>query len=325
LVNGGRISGANSNVLTIANLQLGDAASYQLLSSNSFGGPVASVAANLYVTAVPSFHTNGVGWQFVNAGGGGSFFSAPDVLSLTTAGDQRRAAWFKTPMSIEGFKASFVYQDTSIGGADGFALVLQNSAQGTNALGTGGGGLAYLGISPSVGLMFNIFGASGITFSTNGVAGPPYTPNGVVDLSSGDPIQVDLRYTGSTLLVTLSNLVTSGTFSTNLTVGSLPANVGTNVAYIGITAATGGLSANQQVSNFKYVPIPTLATQSGGGAVTLSWSAAVGGFGLQSNPNLATPSWSNVASPINQINGQNQVIVPPTNGAAFYRLVLPLP
>lgn len=69
MVNGGRISGANSNVLTISNLQLEDSASYVLQSSNSFGGPVSTIASTLFVTTAPSFHTNGVGWV-LNALGG---------------------------------------------------------------------------------------------------------------------------------------------------------------------------------------------------------------------------------------------------------------
>ncbi len=324
VVDGGRISGAKSNVLTIANLQLADTATYQVITSNLISGPLTSVAASVYVTAVPTFHTNGVGWQLVAGGGGGYSFSGENVLSLTDSTGESRAAWFKTPMNIDGFKASLVYQDTSIGGADGFAFVMQNSAQGTNALGGSGGALAYGGIGNSAAVLFNIYNASGVAFSTGGNGGS-YTPTAPVDLAGGDPIRIDLYYSGSVLTVTMSNTVTASTYTTNVAVGSLASAVGTNVAFVGITAATGGVSANQQVSNFQYIPLPKLAAQNSGGSVKLAWPASVGGYGVQSNPDLNTSVWSAVGAAINQVGGQNEATVSPTNAAAFYRLVLPTP
>src|SRR5665213_2100371 len=55
LTNGGRISGANTNVLTISDVQLSDAGTYQLSVSNSYGGPVTSSAATLNVAPTLSF------------------------------------------------------------------------------------------------------------------------------------------------------------------------------------------------------------------------------------------------------------------------------
>ena len=146
-----------------------------------------------------------------------------------------------------------------------------------------------------------------------------------MDLAGGDPIRIDLYYSGSVLTVTMSNTVTASTYTTNVAVGSLASAVGTNVAFVGITAATGGVSANQQVSNFQYIPLPKLAAQNSGGSVKLAWPASVGGYGVQSNPDLNTSVWSAVGAAINQVGGQNEATVSPTNAAAFYRLVLPTP
>jgi len=325
LVNGGRISGANSNVLTISNVQLGDVDTYQVISSNVYGGnltSVASVVPTVFVTAAPNFHTNGLSWQLVNGGANIGYFSAENVLSLTDAGNEQRAAWFTKPMNFDAFQASFVYQDIGGGGADGCGFVIQNSPQGTNALGGGGGGMAYLGMANSVAVTFNIYNQSGIAFGTNGVIGT-YGPTAPVNLPGGDPIQVNLSYSGSVLTVTLSNMVSSTTYTTNMVVGSLAAIVGTNVAYVGITAATGGIASQQQVSNFQYIPVPKLSSQSAGSNVQLKWPSSIGGYGLQSSPDLTTPAWSSVAAPVSQTNGQNQATVTPVTGAAFYRLVLP--
>jgi len=324
LVNGGRVSGANSSMLTIANLQLSDEASYQLQSSNSFGGPVPSTAASLYVTAAPNFHTNGVGWAFTNLGGGGAFFSGPDVLSLTSANDQRRAAWFTTPMNISAFQASFLYQDVSIGGADGTAFVIQNSAQGTNAIGGGGGGMAYDGIAPSAAVKLNIFGSSSLAFTTGGAAGS-FIPTSPVDLAGGDPIQVNVNYDGSTLGITLSNTVSAATFITNISSVNLASVVGTNVAYVGITAATGSTNANQQVSNFRFVPIPTINNASVGGNLLLTWPGTIGGYGVDVSPSLAPTSWSTLPGLIDQTNATMYKVIAPAGSNSFYRLSLPLP
>ncbi len=61
LTNGGRISGAASNTLTIVNAQVTDAGTYQLFASNSYGGPVASSQASLTVTPFLGF-SGGTTW-----------------------------------------------------------------------------------------------------------------------------------------------------------------------------------------------------------------------------------------------------------------------
>ncbi|HTI99344.1 MAG TPA: hypothetical protein VL527_10720 [Dongiaceae bacterium] len=324
LMDGGRVSGATSSVLTLSNLQLTDAATYHVSVSNEVTAPQTSSDVAVYVTAIPTFHTNGVGWQLVAADGNFAYFSGEDTLVLTDQGNEARANWFKTPMNIDAFQASYVYQDVGGGGADGCGFVIQNSTQGTNAVGGGGGGMAYNGIDHSAAVLFNIYNQSGLAFSTNGNAGT-YAPTAPVNLAGGDPIQVNLGYDGAVLTVTLSNLVDATTFTTNMAVGSLATTVGTNVAFIGITGASGGVSSTQQASHFQYIPVPTLAAQPGSGAVTLTWPDSIGGYSLQSAVNVATPAWSALATGLSQTNGQNQVTVPATNGAAFYRLTLPTP
>jgi hypothetical protein len=188
-------------------------------------------------------------------------------------------------------------------------------------LGGGGGGMAYAGMVQSAAVLFNIYNQSGITFGTNGVAGT-YTPTAPVGLTNGNPIQIDIHYAGSILSVTLSNTVTADVFTTNIVVGSLAAAVGTNVAFVGITAATGGISSVQQVNNFQFVPIPLASAQNAGGTVKVLWPASVGGFGVQSGSNLTAPVWTDLGVPITQANGYNQATVSPTNNAAFYRLMI---
>ena len=101
------------------------------------------------------------------------------------------------------------------GFADGAAFVLQNSPSRLAALGASGGGLGYLGMTPSAAIQFNIFTGGGNPdwnhlrhrrFASVPLRRPPRSIR-----RSGNPIQVTLSYDGSNLLVeTLLD-----TFSTN--------------------------------------------------------------------------------------------------------------
>lgn len=324
LVNGGRLSGATSNVLSISNLQLSDAATYTLLASNQFGGPVSSTPGVVYTTAAPDFHTNGLGWVFLNGGADIGFFSGENDYTITTAqNNEQRAAWFTTPMWFGGFTVSFEYQNVSGGGADGFAFVVQNSAQGTNAIGGGGGGLAYSGIANSFAVMFNIFGESGVKVATGGDTGGAYTPTAPINFTS-DKLQVVISYGNPMLTLSLSNTVTAATFTTNVAVGDLSAAVGTNVAYMGVTAATGGLNAEQHIANFRYVPRPSATASVVGANVVLTWPGTIGAYGVAGSTTV-TGTYISIPGFIGQTNGLNQKVIAAPTGNNFYRLVLPLP
>ena len=54
--------------------------------------------------------------------------------------------------------------------------------------------------------------------------------------------------------------------------------------------------------------------------VVITWPAPSTGFVLQQNNDLKTSLWGNVNATVNVVNGQNQVIVSPPIGNAFYRL-----
>lgn len=324
LVNSDRVSGATSSTLSIANLQPGDAATYQLLANNSFGGPIATTPTTVYVTTTPTFQGNGLGWTFNNLGGGGSFFLAPDQLVMTTSGGQQRSAWLNPKMQVNAFKASFQYQDVTTAGADGFAFVIQNAVEGTAAIGGGGGGLAYSGITDSVALTFNIFGTPGMTIRTNGTAGGPYAETTPVNIADGSIIQVDLHYDGLNLAVTLSNTASAATFTTNYVVGDITEATGSDLAYVGFTAATGGVSAEQHVSNFRFIPIPSATATAAGSDVLLTWPGTIGGYGVATSSTV-TGTYTPIPGFVGQTNGLFQKVVTPGPGNSFYRLVLPLP
>ena len=224
-----------------------------------------------------SFGGNGTGYTLNKGGDPASDGPSVtgDVLTLTTkVNSEANSAFFNTPQTYSPFVANFTYQDVGGGGADGFVFVLQNDPRGETAVGGGGGNLAYSGIMPSVGAAFNIYSGNGGSksgFNSNG--NHTYAPTGAVDITSGHPINVTLLYDGTNVTETLVDPVAGTTFTTGpQAVGPLSAILGQNTAFVGFTGATGGVNANQTISNFSYsttVPEPSSVCLLALGGLTL--------------------------------------------------------
>ena len=102
-----------------------------------------------------------------------------------------------------------------------------------------------------------------------------------VSLLSGDVMNVQLSYNGTTLTLTITDATTSENFTTSWAV-NIPTTVGSTTALVGFTGSTGGTTAVQDVLNWTYgtgsstysPPVPTNVTATVGvRAVGLSWSA----------------------------------------------------
>jgi hypothetical protein len=326
---GGRVGPVTNLTLVIDNAQTNDNGSYQVDVTNGIAPFFAlSQVTQLTVEKEPLFNGDGSGWI---ANNGPSVSS--DVLQLTTAANgQYRSFWFNVPMYIAAFKTTFNYQATGSGTlADGITFCVQNDPRGVTALGGGGGSLGYggnNGIINSAAVCVDLFNARGYQFVTGGVS-PDGTGNytdtrPTVDTGSGNPIRVVILYSGNNLDLTLTDTVTLGSVHTNLVVGSIPVIVGGNKAIIGFTGATGGLNANQTVSSFTFVPLPTLSiARNGSGGVVLSWPNGIGGYQLESNSSLNNPAgWSIIPGPYSSVGSNFQRTVSPATGTQFYRLVL---
>ncbi len=103
-----------------------------------------------------------------------------------------------------------------------------------------------------------------------------------VSLLSGDVMNVQLSYNGTTLTLTITDASTMKSFTTSWTV-NIPTTVGGNTALVGFTGGTGGATAIQDVLSWTYSAgsnppaAPTnLAATAGNGQVGLSWSASSG-------------------------------------------------
>src|SRR5262249_11073212 len=166
---------------------------------------------------------------------------------LTDGGGGEASSIFKTQrVPVTGtFNTSFVMNVRSIGGsADGLTFTLQTA--GSSALGGAGGSLGFGGISPSVGIKFDLY-SQGTHNSTTGLylngatgtTGQIDMTSAGIDFRQNHTYQVDLAYDGSTLRETLKDLVSGSTFTTSYTI-NLRNALGADTAYAGFTGGTGG-------------------------------------------------------------------------------------
>jgi len=178
----------------------------------------------------------------------------PGAVFLTEAeNDQVGALWHTAPRCIsQGFFSSFRFQIQRNGGdgADGFAFVIQ--AIGRHALGQGGCELGYGGIPNSLAIEFDTYESMDRCSDPNGNHISVHTcgnlPNSahhrhsrkcarnVPLLADGRVHDVAIHYHENQIEVFLDHRLV---LSVNLNLASL---LGTSNAWIGFTAATGGLN-----------------------------------------------------------------------------------
>ncbi len=224
---------------------------------------VASYVSSTAYTVIPTNTSvdNSSGFTAGSLALNGSAALSGTSLQLTDGKDFEAASAFSnTLVNVQAFTNDFTFQ-LSGASADGFMFVLQN--QGLTALGAYGGDLGYGegtgGIQKSVAIKFDLYSNDGEGADSTGLftAGArPTLPSTDLtstglNLHSGNPIQAHMTYDGSTLQVLLTDSVTGATATQSYTV-NIPALVGSNAAYAGFTAGTGGLSATQNILTWKF-------------------------------------------------------------------------
>jgi hypothetical protein len=185
-------------------------------------------------------------------------------LTDTSAAGEVASAFWTTAVNVATFTNDFTFQQTSPN-ADGFTFALQRA--GVTAIGPGGGGLGYGpntpggtgGIPTSVAVKFDLYDNNGEGTNSTGLylnGASPTTPattlGGGVNLHSGDNFKVHMTYDGTTLTMTITDLLnTAQTFTTSWTV-NIPGTIGASTALVGFSAGTGGLTAQQEIVNWTY-------------------------------------------------------------------------
>lgn len=195
-------------------------------------------------------------------------------LQLTNGGTQQHGSvFYNAPMNIQSFTNDFSFQ-LSNAQADGFTFTIQ--ARSLTSMGGVGGGLGYAsdtpgtptGILNSAAIKFDLYnnqgeGVDSTGLYTNGAS--PTIPaidmtSSGINLHSGDTMNVHMTYDGATLSMTITDAVTGKTFSQNFPI-NIPQTIGSNSAYVGFTAGTGGQTASQKILTWTFVSSATVPTQ----------------------------------------------------------------
>jgi hypothetical protein len=97
----------------------------------------------------------------------------------------------------------------------------------------------------------------------------------------------------------------------------LSVNTGTNTFFVSVTDQTGLTnSATMYIPVTSAPPIqPEISQQAG--SLTLNWSGGIAPYAVQMTTNLLSPDWQNFGGTISGTN----LVVTPSNNAAFYRIV----
>jgi hypothetical protein len=312
--------------------------SYYVSVRNAVNTIASSTAVVVGETTAPPLvaFNGGTGWSINDNGNVTPGFTG-NLLELTDGnGSESGSSFYNAGQYVGGFVASFIYQTPSDGGADGITFCMQNSPEGTNALGAPGGDLGYTGITPSAAFEMNLYvnavhGGVGILLETNGIVSSfgnsGYTSTAPVNIASGDNIYVRLYYLHGVMNVLLVDPSVPATYTTSYSI-NLPAVVGNGSAYIGFTGSDGGVSSIQTVSNllYSYTTPPIISVAPGAsGKVVVSWPVSVSSlFQLVQSDSITGPWSSTAPSTVSStVAGlQNVVTLTPLGAATFYELQL---
>jgi hypothetical protein len=197
------------------------------------------------------------------------------------------SAWYMSPVNIQTFTTDFTFQ-LSNPAANGITFAIQNASQNYYALGGNAYELGYAPLTSSAAIKFDLYNSAGEGPDSTGLylngaipTVPALNLSGTgIDLHSDDTIAVHLVYNGTTLTMTMTDLVTAAVWSTSWTV-NLPAAIGSNTAYVGFTGSTGGLTASQKILTWSYIngagvsPVTAPAFSPAAGTYTAAQSVTI--------------------------------------------------
>jgi hypothetical protein len=202
-------------------------------------------------------------------------------MRLTSSvGFQAGGMWFNSQQLVSnGFDTTFQFRVTNSNmfggnlGADGITFVIQNSSPVT--CGQAGGGMGYQGIQNGIAIEFDTYGNSVYGWNdapANHVSiqrldvPAPYTPNhayslgcttNIPTMADGNIHTVNIHYLSGLMSITFDNATTPNlqgflNFENYMTLNN-------GYAWVGLSAATGGATANQDIVNWscQSTPEPT--------------------------------------------------------------------
>jgi hypothetical protein len=214
-------------------------------------------------------------------------------------------------VDIRAFHTSFVFHQ---GGepahkGDGFTFALTGNPD--QPAGTAGGGLGYAGLTDSVAIKFDLVdnageGVNSVGLYTGGAdptAGAVRLDGTPINLQSGDPFRADLAYDGTVLTLTLTDMTAPDQPWTHQFPVNVPAAVGSPTGYVGFTAGTGALLAEQSIDSWTFASDtppsrpPVISDPAGVAPVSLLSVALIVGATDDGGPANLTYTWEIVSAP----------------------------
>jgi len=196
--------------------------------------------------------------------GDAQFTNNPSVQLTFDQSGETGAAYINQGFNVgaNGFTISATVQATNTGGtpADGFAFIVQQDPNGCNALGGGGGGIAYDGIETAFVVEFDAFQNSGnpindpdnhhIGVQASTAIGQQVNPDHGSPTTVILPISVNpIDQSGATLThsifinynaaATFLTVIYDGTTIIHQSIGNAISKLNLNAAHVGFTASTG--------------------------------------------------------------------------------------
>ena len=233
-------------------------------------------------------------------------------LQLTDGGQyEASSAWYVTPVNVQAFTTDFTFQ-LSNPVADGITFAIQNN--NNTIVGASAGNLGYGYMPNSIAIKFDLFNNSGEGPDSTGLytnGAPPMTPaidmtSSGVNLHSNDTMAVHVVYDGTTLTMTITDNVTSASFSHSWAI-NIPTTIGSNTAYVGFTGGSGYSSSSQKIltwsfNNNSVLPTPTFSPAAGSytttQSVTISDSSSGATIYYTTNGTTPTTSSTKYTGPI---------------------------
>jgi glucose/arabinose dehydrogenase len=200
----------------------------------------------------------------------GDALTTASLLRLTSASNNERgAAWFTSAQRVSTpWIADFEFQLLGGPGADGFAFVIQNDS--TSSLSGTGCQLGYHGIPNSIAIEFDSYSNSSCGVGSVSDIGVPHisvhtlgtSPNSVDEAASigatalvpafsdGGVHTAQVRYIPGNLFIYVDDMVTPVlTVAVDL---QATLSLGSQSAWLGFTAATGGLNETHDILSFHF-------------------------------------------------------------------------
>ena len=243
----------------------------------------------------------------------------------------------------QNFTVAFeVNLGTSDGGADGAAIVFHNDPRGADAIGAAGTGLAVGGIQNGLAIEFDTYNSSAAALAATACLAPtsPATtpvssaptapspprlwPSPNIEDGAWHPVVVTWNAATQTLSYTFDNQPMGTPLTGDIATQFLG---GSNFAYVGFGAGTGGLSNTQSVRNISVtatlegqapgnnppIAVADTATTAAGTAVDI---AVLANDSDPDNNPLTITAVSNVVNGTATINGNNTITYTPTRASA---------